>query len=81
MPQVLQQNTLYVAATTVADFVAKKASSILASIAATFEAISVANARTHEIERMNLLTDKELADLYRINRDQIVPYVFRDKMI
>jgi hypothetical protein len=40
----------------------------------------VANSRADQMEYMNNLTDVELATKYGINRDQIVAYVFRDKI-
>ncbi|WP_284379623.1 hypothetical protein [Amylibacter marinus] len=42
--------------------------------------VSIAQSRTAQIEQMNLLSDHELAERFQINRDQIVTYVFRDKM-
>ena len=43
-------------------------------------AISVAQSRSDVIERMNQMTDEELSSRYNITRDQIVTYVFADKM-
>ena len=50
------------------------------SVAGVFTAIAVAQSRSVELDRMNNLTDVELATRYGINRDQIVAYVFRDRM-
>lgn len=55
--------------------------SVLKSISKFFAIIMVANSRVEELERMNNLTDVELAKKYGIKRDQIVAYVFRDKML
>ena len=41
-----------------------------------FAAIGDAHSRQNALEHMNNLTDRELADRYGINRDQIVAYVF-----
>ncbi len=53
---------------------------VLKSIASFGEIVMVANSRAAQIEHMNNLTDVELATKYGINRDQIVAYVFRDKL-
>jgi len=81
MPQVLQTSTFSATAQAIASVVATKVASLGSAISESFKQISIANSRCAEIERMNNLTDHELATQYRINRDQIVPYVFRDKMI
>ena len=54
--------------------------SVLKSIGSFFEVLTVANSRADQMEYMNNLTDVELATKYGINRDQIVAYVFRDKV-
>jgi|GEM_PF-2107379 len=81
MPQVLQTNTFSATAEAFVTTVATKVASLGSAIAEAFTQVAIANSRSAEIERMNNLTDTELATQYRINRDQIVPYVFRDKMI
>lgn len=54
--------------------------SVFKAIGSFVEAVMIANSRTDQLERMNNLTDVELATKYGINRDQIVAYVFRDRI-
>ena len=49
------------------------------SITTTYEIAVFKYSRMEEIEKLNNLTDYELADQYGINRDQIPFYVFSDK--
>lgn len=54
--------------------------SVFKAVGSFVEAVMIANSRTEQLERMNNLTDVELATKYGINRDQIVAYVFRDRI-
>ena len=56
------------------------AAKILTAVSNFVEALQVAGSRTEEVQRLNNLTDVELAEKYGINRDGIVGYVFRDRM-
>jgi hypothetical protein len=60
--------------------VSKTVVSVLKSVGDFFHIVLVARSRADQLELMNNLTDIELATKYGINRDQIVAYVFRDKM-
>lgn len=73
-------NALQHSASAVASTVAQTASSVYARFAAGMSALIAAQSRLELVERMNNLTDVELATKYGINRDGIVAYVFRDKM-
>ena len=78
MSQVLQASTNMFGSAigTVTDVTA----SALKSIGSFFKVVMVANSRADQLEYLNNLTDVELATKYGINRDQIVAYVFRDKI-
>jgi hypothetical protein len=53
---------------------------VLSAVYDFFESYMNTQSRRDVIERLNNLTDVELATRYGINRDGIVAYVFRDKM-
>lgn len=78
MTHVLQASTTVFS--TVFGAVSNTVVSVLKSVGKFFELVMMANSRSEELEHMNNLTDIELATKYGINRDQIVAYVFRDKM-
>ena len=54
--------------------------SVLKSVGSFMEVAMVASSRADQLDQMNNLTDVELATKYGINRDQIVAYVFRDRI-
>lgn len=54
-------------------------STILAHVAALFTAIAEAQSRSDEIQRLQALSDQELAKR-GLTRDRIVHHVFRDKL-
>jgi len=78
MAHVLQSNTNVFGSAIGA--VSNAVVSVLKSVGKFFEILMVANSRADQLEKMNNLTDVELATKYGINRDQIVAYVFRDKI-
>jgi hypothetical protein len=80
MPQALHANPIIEFAQSAIQAVLKVAKNAAESVLNFSDQLSVANSRQAQIEQMNLLTDRELADTFQINRDQIVGYVFRDKM-
>lgn len=53
---------------------------VLKTVGGFFSNIIAAQSRAHIFEELTNLTDRELADRYGINRDQIVSYVFSDKI-
>lgn len=81
MPQVLHTNDYVTFGQSIINGTTNVIGKALSSTLSFFDNVAQAHSRSEHIERMNLLTDKELADRYGINRDQIVMYVFRDKMI
>jgi hypothetical protein len=81
MPQVLHTNEYAAFAQSVVSGTANVIGKVFTSILTFFGNVAQAHSRSEQIERMNNLTDVELANKYNINRDQIIMYVFRDKMI
>ncbi len=78
MAQVLQTGTHVFGSAISAVFNA--AVTVVKSVGKFFEVVMIANSRTEQLEQMHNLTDVELATKYGINRDQIVAYVFRDRI-
>lgn len=56
-------------------------SNAFSAVLRTLVNMSDAQARMNQIQRMQDLTDKQLASKYGIKRDEIVQFVFRDKMM
>jgi hypothetical protein len=81
MPQVLQSSPVVEFVNSAAHAVYKVAKATVEAVLSFFEQVSLAQSRADQVEQMNSLTDRELADLFQINRDQIIPYVFRDKIL
>lgn len=61
---------------------------ILSALASTADAVfnfltdvTDAKARIAQVERMQAMSDEDLMAKYRIHRNEIVQYVFRDKMM
>jgi DNA polymerase III gamma/tau subunit len=80
MLQALQSNPAIEFAQSAVQFVVSIAKKSIKAVLNLSDQISVANARSNQVQQLNMLTDRELADLYQINRDQIIPYVFRNKI-